>query len=256
LLKNEHMEDQKSELTTDEYVFLGITHIGLVRKSNADRYLIRELADKSILVSVADGLGDGSAGEIASDIIIQKLAGLNSVPGNYIQPILEKLASDLDQTVFSKSQEDMSLAGMGSTLICVLLQNQTAHWVHVGDSRLYLYRNNTLSQVNIDQTLARFLFKEGEITEEQLPTHYSREVMDQYIGCGYAEPETGFFNLLWGDILILSSDGLHGGIADTTMNSILTQETSLEDKAKSLVKAALEAGGDDNITLVIAQIKQ
>jgi protein phosphatase len=141
---------------------------------------------------------------------------------------------------------------MGSTLIGVLLRDRIAYWVHVGDSRLYLFRNGTLTQVTEDQTLARFLLEEGEITAEQLPTHYSRHVMDQCVGCGYVEPETGRLEFLDGDLLVLSTDGLHREISANTFDSILKMDTDLEVKARALVKAALDAGGKDNITVVMA----
>ncbi len=142
---------------------------------------------------------------------------------------------------------------MGSTLVGVLLRDRIAHWVHVGDSRLYILRKGTLTQVTEDQTLARFLLEEGEITAEQIPTHYSRHVMDQCVGCGYAEPETGSLKFLAGDLLVLSTDGLHRQIPESTFNSILNTDTDLENKARALVKAALDAGGKDNITVVMAQ---
>jgi protein phosphatase len=77
--------------------------------------------------------------------------------------------------------------------------------------------------------------------------------MDQCVGCGYAEPETGCLNLLAGDLLALSTDGLHGQIPENTLHSILNTDNNLEIKANALVKAALDAGGEDNITVVMAQ---
>ncbi len=77
--------------------------------------------------------------------------------------------------------------------------------------------------------------------------------MDQCVGCGHAEPETGRLKFLAGDLLVLSTDGLHGQIPEHTLNSILNTDTNLETKARALVKAALDAGGKDNITVVMAQ---
>lgn len=142
---------------------------------------------------------------------------------------------------------------MGSTLTGVLLRNDVAHWVHVGDSRLYILRSEILTQVTQDQTLARFLQKEGEITEQQLSTHYSRHVMDQYVGCGYSEPETGSLKVQAGDLLALSTDGLHKHISMDGFNSILNRNDDLETKTRALVKEALDTGGNDNITVVMAQ---
>ena len=240
-------------MTMGNNKFFGITHIGLVRKSNEDRYLIKELKDKSVLIAVADGLGGEVAGDYAAEILRGKLAGLNQITRDNEQPELDQLARAIDRTIYTESQENNDLEGMGSTLVGVLLRDRIAYWVHVGDSRLYLLRNGTLTQVTEDQTLARFLLEEGEITAEQMPTHYSRHVMDQCVGCGYVEPETGRLDLLAGDLLVLSTDGLHREIPENTLKSILNMDTNLEIKARELVEAALGAGGKDNITVVMAQ---
>jgi len=233
--------------------FFGITHIGLARKTNEDRYLIKELKDNSVLIAVADGLGGEAAGDYAAEILRETLAGLNHISRNNERPELDQLAREIDRTIYTEGQENHALEGMGTTLVGVLLRDRKAHWVHVGDSRLYLLRNGTLTHVTEDQTLARFLLEEGDITLEQLPTHYSRHVMDQCVGCGYAEPETGRLKFLAGDLLVLSTDGLHRQISENALYSILNTDTNLETKAKRLVKAALNAGGKDNITVVMAQ---
>ena len=240
-------------MTMGNHKFFGITHIGFVRKSNEDRYLIKKLKDKSVLIAVADGLGGEVAGDYAAEIIRDKLAGLDSISRNNVQLELDLLTRVIDRTIYTKGQENIALEGMGSTLVCILLRDRIAHWVHVGDSRLYLFRNGILTQITEDQTLARFLLEEGEITAEQLPTHYSRHVMDQCVGCGYVEPETGRLEFLAGDMLMLSTDGLHRDITDNTIDTILNMDRNLEIKAKALVKAALDAGGKDNITVVLAQ---
>jgi serine/threonine protein phosphatase PrpC len=233
--------------------FFGITHIGLVRKSNEDRYLIKKLKDESVLIAVADGLGGEVAGDYAAEIVTEKLARLDSISRNNVQLELDQLARVIDRTIYTRGQENIALEGMGSTLVGILLRDRIAYWVQVGDSRLYLFRNGTLTQITEDQTLARFLLEEGEITAEQLPTHYSRHVMDQCVGCGYVEPETGRLEFLAGDVLVLSTDGLHRDITDDTIDTTLNMDSNLEIKAKALVKAALDAGGKDNITVVLAQ---
>jgi len=251
--KRIHAEEGIAELMMGNHKFFGITHIGLVRKSNEDRFLIKKLKDQSVLIAVADGLGGEVAGDYAAEILRGKLAGLNHISRNNEQPELAQLARIVDHAIYTEGQEISALEGMGSTLVAVLLRDRIAHWVHVGDSRLYLMRNGILTQVTEDQTLARFLLEEGEITAEQLPTHYSRHVMDQCVGCGYAEPETGRLKLRAGDLLVLSTDGLHREIPETTFNSILNTDTNLEAKARVLVGAALDTGGKDNITVVMAQ---
>ena len=248
-----HAAASIAKQTMDNNKFFGITHIGLVRKSNEDRYLIKELKDHSVLIAVADGLGGESAGDYAAEILRGKLAGLKYISRNNEQPELGRLARGIDRSIYTEGRENKALEGMASTLVGVLLRDRIAHWVHVGDSRLYLLRNGTLTQVTEDQTLARFLLEEGEITAEQLPTHYSKHVMDQCVGCGHAEPETGRLKFHSGDLLVLSTDGLHGEIPENKLNSILNTDSNLETKARALVKAALDAGGKDNITVVMAQ---
>lgn len=240
-------------MTMGNNKFFGITHIGLFRKSNEDRYLIKKLKDESVLIAVADGLGGDVAGDYAAEIIREKLVDLNNISRKNEQLELYQLARAIDRTIYTKGQENKGLENMGSTLVGVLLRDRIAYWVHVGDSRLYLFRNGTLTQVTEDQTLARFLLEEGEITAEQLPTHYSRHIMDQYVGCGYAKPETGRLKFHAGDLLVLSTDGLHREIPENTLNLILNTDTNLEIKARALVKAALDTGGKDNITVVMAQ---
>ena len=233
--------------------FIGISHIGLTRKSNEDRYLIKDMQDNSVLIAVADGLGGGVSGDYAAEKIRNNFANLKQITKNNEQPELDQLVRNIDRTIYAESQSIQDLEGTGSTCVGVLLRNGFAHWVHVGDSRLYFLRNEKLTQVTQDQTLARFLLEEGEITPDQVPTHYSRHVMDQCVGCGYSEPETGNLKFHTGDLLVLSTDGLHKQIPESTLNSILNSAADLETKAKALVKAALEAGGNDDITLVMAQ---
>jgi serine/threonine protein phosphatase PrpC len=175
------------------------------------------------------------------------------VTKNNEQPELNQLVRKIDRSIYAESQSIQDLAGTGSTFTGALLRNGFAHWVHVGDSRLYFLRDEKLTQVTEDQTLARFLLQEGEITPDQMPTHYSRHIMDQCVGCGYSEPETGNLKFNTGDLLVLSTDGLHKQIPETTLIYILNAATGLKTKAKSLVKAALDAGGMDNITLVMVQ---
>ena len=233
--------------------FIGITHIGLTRKSNEDRYLIKGMPDNSVLIAVADGLGGDVAGDYAAEKIKKKFAGLKQIANNNEQPELDQLVRQIDRSIYAESRRIRDLEGTGSTFVGVLLRNGLAHWVHVGDSRLYFLQGENLIQVTKDQTLARFLLEEGDITPAQLPTHYSRHVMDQCVGCGHSEPETGSLQYQASNLLVLSTDGLHKQIPEPTLKSILTAATELETKAKSLVKAALDAGGHDNITIVMAQ---
>jgi len=252
--KQIHADEGTTNLQSDNENIFALTHIGRIRKSNEDRYLIKKLPDHSVLLAVADGLGGEVAGDYAAEITRGKLAGIEHVSKGNERQYFDSLVKEIDLSIYSEAEKNPDLEGMGSTLIGVLLRDGFAHWVHVGDSRLYVLRENQLLQITEDQTFARFLLEEGEITPEQAPTHYSRHIMDQCVGCGICEPETGLLEVQSKDLLILSTDGLHKEIPSETMMSLLNAETDLETKAKSLAQAALDAGGKDNITLVIAEI--
>jgi PPM family protein phosphatase len=231
-------------------LFHAISHQGFQRKSNEDRFLIKCLQDNAVMIAVADGLGN-EPGSDAAEIVRQSLCGIDAIPMGRERPELERIARQIDLAVHGQSECRPAAEGMGSTLLAVLLRNQKAHWVHVGDSRLYLFRNGMLQQITEDQTLARFLLEENEITTEQSQIHYSRDVMDQCLGCGYVVPETGTLNIQEHDWIILSTDGLHKLIEHDDFTSILNTPADIQTKAEALVKAALDAGGKDNITVVL-----
>jgi len=249
------VHEEKGTTTQSVYPFkiFAATHIGRVRKANEDRYFIKKLDDGAILLAVADGLGGEPAGDYAAEIVRGRLAGIHQITKGDEEQQLSALVKEADLAVYNEAESDPDLVGMGTTLVCALLRDGFVHWVHVGDSRMYVLQDRQLIKITEDQTFARFLLEEGEITPQQAPTHYSRNVLDQTVGCGICEPETGRLEFKKGDFLILTTDGLHKKIATETLISLLVAETDLETKAKSLVEAALDSGGKDNITLVIAE---
>ncbi|MCP4692194.1 MAG: serine/threonine-protein phosphatase [Desulfobacterales bacterium] len=251
--KQVHAEEGSTSRIEEAMNIFALTHIGLTKKVNEDRYFIKKLDDGAMLLSIADGLGGEVAGDYAAEVMIGKLAGVRRASEDREEQ-LSRLAVETDLAISDESEKKADLEAMATTLICVLLTDKLAWWVHVGDSRIYILRDRRLLQVTEDQTLARFLVEEGEITPEQAPTHYSRHVMDQSIGCGFCEPETGRLELRDKDLLILTTDGLHKSVPEDAMTAILNNRTDISTGAKALVSAALDAGGNDNITVVICEI--
>ena len=225
---------------------------GVVKDENEDRYLIKPLADGTILLALADGLGGDVSGDFAAEIACGTFAGIDRISAGQEEAELKKMFCDIDLTVYEQTEKDPELAGMGSTLICVLLRGNQVFWAHAGDSRLYFLTRGRLARVTRDQMLSRFLVEEGEISAEQARSHYSRNVMDQYIGCGFVEPETGSLERLPDDILMLATDGLHRQISLKDLQALLNTTKPLEDRALTLIQAAIDAGGEDNITVVLA----
>jgi protein phosphatase len=230
------------------------THTGLVQQNNEDRHVIKEFRDGSMLLAVADGLGGDVSGDLAADMIKQKLYRISGIEVGNEAAHLRRITQELDTIIADRAKKHADLKGMGSTLVCILIRGEQLYWVHVGDSRLYLLHDNRLHQITNDQTLARFLVGEGELSLKDIPIHYSREVLDQCIGCGYSEPETGQLALREKDVLLISSDGLHKHIGNQTIEEILGKEISIKEKAQQLINASLKAGGGDDITVIVTEI--
>ncbi len=246
----------QTRLRIDNIDIFGLTHIGLLKDTNEDRYLIRQMEDKSLLLSVADGLGGDVSSDFAAEIVKGTLVGLQKLNvGDEISQ-LKKLVLDLDTLINQKAQAQPDLEGMATTLVCAILKKDHFHWINVGDSRLYLLRNNKLIQLSEDQTLANFLIEEGELAPEKAKDHYSYDIIDQCIGYGECAPQTGTFKVEKNDLLVLSTDGLHKMVPQKKVSSILEKSTSIETKAKALTQAALDFGGKDNISIVLARINQ
>lgn len=252
--KTVQAEEAEGVLHADRIAVFAASHRGLVRPANEDRYLIRQLDDNSLLLAVADGLGGQEAGDQAAEILRGKLAALSSVPRGREEEMLAGLAVATDRLILRIAEERPELAGMGTTLLCVLLRDGMAHWVHVGDSRFSILREHKLLPVTRDQNLARFLLEEGAITREEVAGHYARHVLDQALGSALEKPETGTLPVQERDLLLLSTDGLHSEVPEETINEVLNSGQHLQAKVNALVSAALAAGGKDNVTIVAAQL--
>ncbi len=230
-----------------------ITHIGLKRDRNEDRYLIKELSDGSILLAVADGMGGEAAGDYAAEVMINGLAEINGKSRDTERQLSDQVR-ETDLILRNEADFNPDFQGMGTTVTVAQIKNGTAHWAHVGDSRLYLLRDKGLIQITKDQNVAQFLVDEGEITTEEARTHPLRNLLDQCVGCGDCQTETGHFKVNRGDLLLLSSDGLHGSLSSEAIISMMDEEPAIGDKVKSLLQAALDAGGKDNITIVVGSV--
>jgi protein phosphatase len=231
-----------------------ITHKGSVRKNNEDRYLVKEIPDNSVLLAVADGMGGEVAGDYAAELVMHKLNSMKRISEENERQ-LSQFVKDADRTIRDEVKKNPALEGMGSTVTCALLGDGILHWVHVGDSRLFNKSDQELIQITKDQNMAQFLIEEGVLTTNEACHHPAQNQLDQCVGCGDCKPVTGCQDIKVGDLILLTTDGLHGEVSLETISSILDHGTDIETKAKSLVKAALDSGGKDNITVVIAEIE-
>ena len=226
------------------------TDIGKLRKQNEDAAWFDE---SRAVFAVADGMGGHLAGEVASRMAIeavQRMAMDNDVPG--IAALRDAVAG-AHETILTHAQSHIECAGMGTTLSVLWLSRSYAYIAHVGDSRIYRLRAGSLSQITQDHSLVEELVRAGLITREQARTHPRRNIITRALGThGENEPDLLVTDVQDGDVFLLCTDGLTGMVTDAQIERILL-DNDMEAAADALLAAALDAGGRDNVTLILCE---
>lgn len=225
------------------------------RAQNEDSFRIPTKAETLPLVAVADGMGGHVAGAVASKLVINGLGEeLANLPKEDPSSRILKGVQYVNMFVYRASQDDRTLDGMGSTVVCAVLSADCFWAANVGDSRLYLFHHDTLEQVTCDHTYVQMLVDEGAITKEEARTHPRRNLITRAMGIGL-RTEIDLFEKPWskGDLVLLCSDGLCGSVTDLEMADVLRHSTDLNDACEVLVDLATANGSTDNITVVLAQ---
>jgi PPM family protein phosphatase len=222
------------------------------RPRNEDRLLVRELAAAMVLLAVADGMGGEAAGDIAAQLAIDTLAELAPPSGTEEAHLLAQIEAANNRILAEADRR--GLPGMGTTLTAALVADDRLIWGHVGDSRLYLFRDGTLRQLTRDQNVAGRMMAAGQFTPAEARVSPYRHLLEQCVGCGRCQPDHGRLLLRTGDLLLLASDGLTGELADEAIAACLGGSTDLERTARDLVAAALAEGGPDNVSVVLAAL--
>ncbi|MDD3813681.1 MAG: protein phosphatase 2C domain-containing protein [Desulfocapsaceae bacterium] len=228
----------------------GDTHIGLVKTRNEDRYLIKEI-NGGLLLVVADGLGGNPSGDVAAQLVVDSLESFQPHFEGSLELQLTAAVCRANELVLQVGNDNSALQGMGSTVTVALVMNDQVCWAHVGDSRLYHFREGELEQLTIDQNLGQELYERGEISADELAGHKMRNFLSQCIGEDEIEPVSGHLHLSPGDQLLLSTDGLHDLVQDIEIKGILSLKNSVQERVARLIIVGLEAGGNDNITVVL-----
>ena len=230
-----------------------ITHKGLVRESNEDCCFIPERGENFAVV--CDGMGGHLAGEVASRMAIeavQRMARENERPG--IAALREAVAC-AHETILAHAQDHIECAGMGTTLSVLWLGENYAYIAHVGDSRIYRLREGSLTQITQDHSLVEELVRAGLITREQARTHPRRNIITRALGThGENEPDMLVTDVQDGDVFLLCTDGLTGMVPDDEIERTL-RDCGIEAAADRLLALALDAGGRDNVTLILCARK-
>jgi protein phosphatase len=213
--------------------------------------LVRPYDQGQWLLAVADGMGGEAAGDQAAQCAIDRLRDFR--PG--ADPLAQLLAlyKQASDDIHERVRKNNQLSGMGTTLTAAYINKETIYWTHVGDSRIYLLTDGELNRVTWDHTLPDTLLKEGDITPEEARNHPAQNMLLQCVGCGRFRASTGSLKRSKGDLLLLSSDGLHHEVPEAVIGELLRAQGRLEERLQALVQAALDSGGRDNITVVGAQ---
>jgi len=230
-----------------------MTNLGLQREDNEDRFLVNALGDGRVLLVIADGMGGHAAGEVAAQLAVDSFEGF-SPPNADIAVELGRRMEEAHNRILKHSQSDIYLRGMGTTLTALFISGASAFWAHVGDTRIYHFRKGSLTQITDDHTFPGRLLRNGEITREQARFHPYGNVLTRCVGCERHQSDSGQFHLSPGDLVLLSSDGLHDLIGDTEIADILSMEIPIRDKLDLMISQCLKAGGRDNITGVLASV--
>ena len=237
----------------------GQTHIGLVRENNQDALEYGTLNDTAQYAVVCDGMGGANGGNIASKIAVEVIGSRirdgyrdNASPGSP-ELMLTSAMATANAGVYDRAQREPELNGMGTTVVAVITCGHTAYISHVGDSRLYLYRDGNLSQVTRDHSVVQELIESGQITKEEALSHPRKNYITRAIGVVSEEyGEYDELELATGDRLLLCTDGLTNEVSHADMCRMLASPA--EEAAELLIRAALDCGGKDNITVALMDI--
>ena len=224
------------------------TDIGYVRDHNEDSLIIIPP-----LFAVADGMGGHEAGEIASEITVNTLAEL--APSHLDAEGLTAAVEAANYNVMKAHRQGIGRDGMGTTLTAAMLEGERLLIAQVGDSRAYLLHKGHLQQITRDHSLMADLIEAGQITPEEARVHPNRSVITRAIGSDiHMRPDIYELNVDAGDRILLCSDGLSSMISNNAIESIMRRQSDAQHCADELVTAALENGGADNVTVVVADV--
>lgn len=247
-----HRSPEQPKSKAEENLPAGIlsafrTDVGKVRANNQDAPIVSK---KLRLYGVADGMGGHKGGEVAStsarDDLLRELEGKTPSVAT-----LSSAIEEVNRQIYHQQEHDDALTGMGTTLSVLWMSDNFVYIGHVGDSRVYLLRDGEFKQMTLDHSLVEQLVREGVLTEEEAQNHPMRNIITRAIGTDESvEVDVVVEERRKGDLWLACSDGLHGLVDDRQMRDALRQYAP-EKAADVLLKAALDAGGRDNVTLVI-----
>lgn len=238
--------------------FFGITDTGRVRDNNEDAF-IAQSSDGLIIACVIDGVGGYEGGEVAAAIAKESVLSTFKQKPVDINGAMRNAFAEANEKIYTGKLE----GGKNNSMACVLtlavtdVRNNKFYYAHVGDTRLYLFRDQSLIKITKDQSFVGFLEDSGRLSEAEAMSHPKRNEINKALGFDPTANlaadymETGESPFLPGDAILLCSDGLTDMITASQITSILLKKTTLDQKCRELIAAANNAGGKDNITAVL-----
>lgn len=241
--------------------FFGITDIGKERSNNEDTFIAESgKPSGNIIACVIDGVGGYDGGEIASGLARQAILDQLKKKDNYTIGLLKDALIQANAVVYKERQLSSNNNQMAcvATLAIADIENNKLFFAHVGDTRLYLYRDHTLVKISHDHSFVGFLEDSGRLTEAEAMNHAKRNEINKALGFSDTIEaddyiETGESPFLPGDVILLCSDGLTDLVDRSAMVNILNTDATIEGKGAQLIEAANNAGGKDNITVVLVK---
>jgi serine/threonine protein phosphatase PrpC len=235
-----------------ELVAAAASDIGRVRRGNEDAFLVAPP-----VYAIADGMGGHRGGAVAAQLAVRILASQASDLASADGEALAEALSVANRAIVLAAEEDDALRGMATTCTAALVRGRVARIAHVGDSRAYLLHDGRLAQLTDDHSVVAQLVREGHLSLQDAAVHPGRSVIFRALG---TEPdvEVDTIEIILGadDRLLLCSDGLTGSLADAEIAAILREVTDTEMAVEVLVARANAAGGGDNITVVLVDLRE
>lgn len=269
----------------DEIDVHGLTHTGKVRKDNQDHFLLCSLRKQLVvrlssipeaeglaseserlasLAMVADGVGGAARGETASRVALQAVTryvtramrcyyGAVTDDEQDLTAALEEGARQCHSEILQRGEEDFEVRGMATTLTLYLGVWPRGYLLQVGDSRCYLLRDGQLTQITRDQTMAQEMVDLGVMKAEDVADTRLAHTLTSAIGGSENHPKVTRFDMSWGHVLLLCSDGLTRHVSDDRIREVLDSMRSAEQACETLLQDALAGGGSDNITVIVGR---
>ncbi len=237
----------------------GKSHVGKLRKNNEDNFVVvtEKTGTLQNVFGVADGMGGHNAGEVASMECIDSYLNyiVNTKEEKDTLVLIKEAINYANEKVFEKSLENSDLFGMGTTFSVLTINENIVYCGHVGDSRIYTYKNGVLSMESTDHTLVNEYLNQGIMTEEEAKVSKVKNVITRAIGIREELAiDTFAFNANEGDYILICSDGLNTHLSNEDITNVFEQGLDIEETVDLLIDNTLACGGTDNITVVIIQL--